>query len=406
MPALDQLTGQTSTRETTYVLEGTLTERRGDRWAVVDGSQALLGPVRGAADVTLGDRICIVQSQDGTPFLVYPQTGGGGGGGGGGTVVTGDWNWTTSTTSAASGRVGINASSWAATTVVNLAKQTAGGSETNLANFQAGQTLAIKQQDDPDIWGSFTVTAPATDHGTYVSVPVEFNQAGPGAMPANNRQMSVSVLIPGQPGPPGPTGPAGPAGPTGATGPQGPIGATGPAGVKGDTGATGAQGAPGATGPQGDAGPAGPQGIPGATGSPGPTGPTGPAGPPGADSTVPGPTGPTGPAGPKGDTGATGATGSQGPQGNPGPTGPTGATGPQGPVGATGPQGPTGPSGASTFVAGTGPPTGATGVDGAMYLDTASGRFYGPKAAGTWPATPVGILVRDATTYAQLSAGN
>jgi hypothetical protein len=40
-----------------------------------------------------------------------------------------------------------------------------------------------------------------------------------------------------------------------------------------------------------------------------------------------------------------------------------------------------------------------------MYLDTATGRFYGPKTAGTWPSSPVGILVRDATTYAQLSAG-
>ena len=42
----------------------------------------------------------------------------------------------------------------------------------------------------------------------------------------------------------------------------------------------------------------------------------------------------------------------------------------------------------------------------AIYLDYTNGRMYGPKAAGAWPGTPIGILVRDATTYAQLAAGN
>jgi hypothetical protein len=95
-----------------------------------------------------------------------------------------------------------------------------------------------------------------------------------------------------------------------------------------------------------------------------------------------GPTGPTGPQGPKGDTGAQGV---QGPQGVPGPQG---------------------PSGASTFVSGVGAPTAALGVDGAIYLDVVSGRMYGPKAAGAWPAIPLGRLVTDDMTYRQLSTGN
>lgn len=51
-------------------------------------------------------------------------------------------------------------------------------------------------------------------------------------------------------------------------------------------------------------------------------------------------------------------------------------------------------------------PTAADGTDGAMYLDTSNGRFYGPKVGGAWPGTPLGILVRDATTYAELSSGS
>jgi hypothetical protein len=101
----------------------------------------------------------------------------------------------------------------------------------------------------------------------------------------------------------------------------------------------------------------------------------------------------------KGATGAqgpTGATGAQGPQGNPGATG---ATGPQGP------QGIQGPSGASTFVSGSGAPTAGVGVDGAIYLDTASDRLWGPKASGAWPATAFARVMPLAPTYAQLKAG-
>jgi hypothetical protein len=140
------------------------------------------------------------------------------------------------------------------------------------------------------------------------------------------------------------------------------------------------------------------------------SGPPGPAGPPGPEGPA-GPTGDPGPAGPTGPTGATGATGPAGPtgpQGNPGPTGATGATGPAGPAGPkgdTGATGPTGPSGASTFVTGSGAPGSGAGVDGAVYLDVASLEFWGPKAAGAWPATPFGRLMPLQPTYAQVKQG-
>ena len=382
-PALDQVTAPPSpSRGTVNVLEGTLTERRGARWAIVDSAQQLLGPLVGADAVNVGDRVCVATSQDGTPFVVYPQTAGNGGGGGGGEVVSGLWTWTTSTTSVASGHIGVDAGSWAAATTVNVSKTSGGGADVSnvLSRVQPGDKLYLQQQDDATRWGDYTITAPGTDHGTYISYPVTPIANGPGGLPANNRDTVLSIAVPGTPGPPGPTGPAGPAGPAGPTGPQGP---------KGDTGATGSTGSPGATGAPGATGPTGPAGVPGDTGPAGPTGPTGPAGATGAQ----------GAPGPKGDTGA------QGPIGLTGPTGPAGATGPQGPKGDTGATGPTGPSGASTFVAGTGAPTAGVGVDGAIYLDLATGRFYGPKAAGAWPATPLGRLMPTDPTWNQVVHG-
>jgi len=62
------------------------------------------------------------------------------------------------------------------------------------------------------------------------------------------------------------------------------------------------------------------------------------------------------------------------------------------------------PGGSGDLITGTGAPSAGTGTDGAMYLDTASGRFYGPKAAGAWPAA-VYRLVPLAPTYAQLTSG-
>ena len=52
-----------------------------------------------------------------------------------------------------------------------------------------------------------------------------------------------------------------------------------------------------------------------------------------------------------------------------------------------------GPSGAGTFLSGSGAPTAGVGVDGAIYLDTASGRVWGPKAAGAWPGSAFGRII-------------
>jgi hypothetical protein len=54
---------------------------------------------------------------------------------------------------------------------------------------------------------------------------------------------------------------------------------------------------------------------------------------------------------------------------------------------------------------GTGAPTAGVGIDGTVYLDQSTGRFYGPKAAGAWPGAAIGRLVPLAPTYAQLTSG-
>jgi len=56
----------------------------------------------------------------------------------------------------------------------------------------------------------------------------------------------------------------------------------------------------------------------------------------------------------------------------------------------------------SGFIAGTGTPTAGVGFDGSVYLNTATGYLYGPKAAGAWPSTPIGRLMASTPTYAQV----
>jgi hypothetical protein len=59
---------------------------------------------------------------------------------------------------------------------------------------------------------------------------------------------------------------------------------------------------------------------------------------------------------------------------------------------------------ATGFVSGIGAPTAAVGATGAMYLDTASGRMYGPKAAGAWPAAVFGRVLIPGNTYNDVKA--
>ena len=231
--------------------------------------------------------------------------------GAGGVILQANYNWTTSTTTAALGRVGINAPSWAGATFVDIAKTNGDGTDVSvvLLSLEAGDQLYLQDNDDSTVYGRYSITADPVDQGTWVQISVEVLESST-ALPQNNAKMTVLAAVTGPPGPPGPQGSPGPQGPAGPPGPTGPTGSTGPAGPTGQTGAQGPAGATGAQGPQGV------KGDPGATGATGPAGPTGPA------STVPGPTGPAG---------ATGATGPQGAKGDPG------ATGPQGPPGPTGP---------------------------------------------------------------------
>jgi collagen type I alpha len=60
---------------------------------------------------------------------------------------------------------------------------------------------------------------------------------------------------------------------------------------------------------------------------------------------------------------------------------------------------------APTFVSGTGNPTSGIGTDGAIYLDTATGHFWGPKAAGAWPATAFARAMPLSPTYGQVKTG-
>jgi hypothetical protein len=73
-----------------------------------------------------------------------------------------------------------------------------------------------------------------------------------------------------------------------------------------------------------------------------------------------------------------------------GPSGVTGATGPAGqsytgPTGIGGDTGPTGPYGASVVSVG-GTPNANVGRDGDLAFDVTGKQFFGPKAAGEWPA--------------------
>ena len=70
MPALDQLPDRTTARQSVTVLEGVLTDRRGQRWAIIDGAQALLGPLRGADELAAGARVVVAITQLGTPVVV------------------------------------------------------------------------------------------------------------------------------------------------------------------------------------------------------------------------------------------------------------------------------------------------------------------------------------------------
>lgn len=176
------------------VLDGTLARSQNQWYLKVDGSTALWGPVEVTGDAVVGDRVCVAVSQQGTLYRVWP--GGGVADGGGSAILSGTWNWTTSVTDAASGRIGLNTTAWSTATTINISKTSGASVDVSnaLAKLATGHVLYIQQSDDATIWGRYDVTGPAVDKGAYVSVPARYSNSQ-GAVPANNRQMSVMVSI-------------------------------------------------------------------------------------------------------------------------------------------------------------------------------------------------------------------
>src|SRR5262245_55790221 len=115
MPDLDQVV-QTQTPvigNDRQIVEGVLSKRNDRYWVRVDSQAQLWGPVYGGSDDFVGKRVCVAISQKSAPFIVWPTVPGDSSGGGSG-QASAIWNWTTATSSAASGRVGVNAGTWAA----------------------------------------------------------------------------------------------------------------------------------------------------------------------------------------------------------------------------------------------------------------------------------------------------
>lgn len=74
MPDLDQvLAPPVPSPGTREVLEGELVLQAGERYARVDGSAALWGPLVGGEGAQAGETIVIAVTQTGTPFVIYPR---------------------------------------------------------------------------------------------------------------------------------------------------------------------------------------------------------------------------------------------------------------------------------------------------------------------------------------------
>lgn len=61
---------------TRQVLDGKLVWQNGAWWLKVDGSPSLWGPVENASPAVAGDRACVIVSQQGTLYVVWPAGGG------------------------------------------------------------------------------------------------------------------------------------------------------------------------------------------------------------------------------------------------------------------------------------------------------------------------------------------
>jgi hypothetical protein len=186
-------------------------------------------------------------------------------------VYTGTWRWTSGLTDAAtSGRVGLNATSWATATEVHLNKTTYAGSDVSIAigKIKVGDDLYLQDKADANKWGRYTIAAAATDNGSWVSYPVTLVNASE-PPPANNADANVSLLVEGAQVEEWLSGAGAPAGTTGNSGDW--YLDTGTGDVYEKTAAStwtlrgNIKGPAGPAGPQGNVGPQGPPGVPGDT---------------------------------------------------------------------------------------------------------------------------------------------
>lgn len=273
-----------------------------------DGGRQQWGPCAWAPSTALpsrGDDCLVIFDERETPWVITtaPVEGGGAD-----NTVSDVWRWTTSTTTAAAGQVGMNAATWAAGELHIATNLPTGGDVTKvLQRVGPGDAVYLQDAVDSSKSAHYTIDGWPTDHGGWYSFPVTLVDSTT-TPPANNRDTAVSFVIGasgahrveewiGGHGPPLSTqgrpgdwylnfdngdvsektdastwtyrmrlaGPPGPAGPAGATGAQGPPGAQGAQGQQGATGAQGPQGAAGAPGAQGAKGDPGAGVPPGGT---------------------------------------------------------------------------------------------------------------------------------------------
>jgi microcystin-dependent protein len=192
MADLDLVLAPTSSARspgTRQVLEGELVVRSGARYARVDDSAALWGPVVGGAGADDGDTILLGISQDGRPFVIYPT--------GGGAESGVEVDATASTTTLAPG----------AQATVAVSEPTP-----NLFDFAFG--IPTGTQGPQGITGA---TGPQGSTGATGSTGPKGDTGSQGPQGAHGVK--------------GDTGAQGVAGPQGAQGPKGDTGATGPMGT-------------------------------------------------------------------------------------------------------------------------------------------------------------------------------
>jgi hypothetical protein len=115
-----------------------------------------------------------------------------------------EWTWTTKTADAATnGQVGINATSWEATTQININEKRADNTDVTMVFDKfidpaptPGDQIVLQQKTDSTRWAKYQVLADGVDQGTWWSWSVEFVEGG-GILPNGNAATSVALISAG-----------------------------------------------------------------------------------------------------------------------------------------------------------------------------------------------------------------